>query len=217
MKKRRILKTGLLGTQKKQNDSKIAGKQPFVFFSPNKNHYEKTKQPPNNKKQTKTPFCMLANTPLFLVNVCFFKLHSFISARLCFVESTIKKVFSAEHGFQVSQIVKPLLRNLPKMALLKPKVPFWVSLVPAETPIFVVCGGFEWAQKRTIFQKQIVATKIRFFLPNTNSVCLFFKKSHFCKKNIFFVQNHPKTLFFCFVLKCLFSMFFIFALFLSPT
>ena len=33
------------------------------------------------------------------------------------------------------------------MALLQPKVPFWVSPVPAETPIFVVFGDFEWAQK----------------------------------------------------------------------
>ena len=50
------------------------------------------------------------------------------------------------------------------MALLQPKVPFWVSPVPAETPIFIVFCLLEWPQKGTIFQKQIVATKMRVFL-----------------------------------------------------
>ena len=56
--------------------------------------------------------------------------------------------------------------------------------MPAETPIFVVFGDFEWAQKRTIFQKQIVATKMRgFFTFRTQIVFAnFSKKCHFCRK-----------------------------------
>ena len=50
---------------------------------------------------------MLANSSLFLVNVYFFNLHSLISAKLCFAESTTKIVFSEEHSLCVSQIVKP--------------------------------------------------------------------------------------------------------------
>ena len=39
------------------------------------------------------------------------------------------------------------------MALLQPKVPFWVSRVPAEAPFFVVFGDFEWAPKKYRFPK----------------------------------------------------------------
>ena len=44
----------------------------------------------------------------------------------------------------------------------------------AETSIFVVFGDFEWAfdKKGTIFQKQIVATKIHGFLPSEHEWCL---------------------------------------------
>ena len=66
-------------------------------------------------------------------------------------------------------------------------------------------------KKRTIFQKQIVATKMRtfFYLPNTNSVCLFFPKMTFWQKKTIFLHNHPKTLFFWVLfLKFSFSLFF---------
>ena len=63
---------------------------------------QKTKPPKTQKKKRakKTPFCILANTPPFLVKFCFFfKLHSFMYAKLCFSENTIGIVFSAEHSF----------------------------------------------------------------------------------------------------------------------
>ena len=63
--------------------------------------------------------------------------------------------------------------------------------------VFVVFGDFEWAQKKTIFQKQIVATKMRSFfnISNTNSVCLFFENAISAKKHLLCSQP-PKTLFF---------------------
>ena len=125
-----------------------------------------------------------------------------MSAKLCFAEYTIKIVFSAEHSF------KPLSRPLPKMTLLQPKVPFWVFPCACWSPIFVVLGDFEWAQTRTIFQKQIVATKMRtfFYLPNTYSVCLFSKKIHFNNKNLLSSQPAKKHYFAVFIF-CFFIFF----------
>ena len=84
-KERRISKTGLLGTQKRKKTLKLQDNSIFVFVFPNKklNTKKKTKPPNNKNKQTKKQKNMLANTHLFLVNFCFFKLHSFISAKLC--------------------------------------------------------------------------------------------------------------------------------------
>ena len=74
---------------------------PFYFYKTQaQKHRGKETKPPKYKKQTKkTSFCILASNPLFLVNFCFFKLHSFMSAKLCFAENTIKIVFLAEHSF----------------------------------------------------------------------------------------------------------------------
>ena len=151
------------------------------FFSKEKIKHTKKKQnhqtTTTTKQTKKTPFCMLANTPLFLVTFCFFKLHSFISAKLCFAENTIKIVFSAEHSFQVSQIVKPLSRPLPKMALLQPKVPFWALPLCLLKPLFLQClVTLNGHQKKDHFPKTDSCNEnARFFyLPNTNSVCLFF-------------------------------------------
>ena len=84
-----------------------------------------------------------------------------------FAENTIKIVFSAEHSFCVSQILKPLSRPLPKMALLNSKVSFGVSPVPAENPIFVVFGDFVWSQKSDISQTESVNENARFFTLRT--------------------------------------------------
>ena len=82
----------------------------------------------------------------------------------------------------------------PKWHFCNQKCHFGCSPAPAETPIFVVFGGFEWTQKRTIFAKQIVATKMRvFYLPNTNSVCLFFNA--ISANNLFCSQPPPKHYF----------------------
>ena len=62
------------------------------------------------------------------------------------------------------------------MALLQPKVPFWVSPVPSETPMFVVFGDSVWSPKTAPLSKtDSVNKKARFYFPNTSSVCIFFK------------------------------------------
>ena len=99
---------------KRNKDSKICRKIALLglFFSRQK----RTKTPrkkqnhqttPKNKKNT---FLHVGKqSPIFKFVVFFFKMHSFISAKLCFAENTIEIVFSAEHSFCVSQIVKPPL------------------------------------------------------------------------------------------------------------
>ena len=75
----------------------------FLFFSKEKIKHTKknktTKQQQQNKQ--KTPFCMLANTPLFLVTFCFFQVALFYFCKAVFRWKHYKKtVFSAEHSFR---------------------------------------------------------------------------------------------------------------------
>ena len=86
LKTSKLQENGLFGPLYKTQAQKHGGK--------------KTKSPKNKKQTKKTPFCILANSP-------FFGKFLFFSRKLCFAEGTIKIVFSAEHSFQVSQIVKP--------------------------------------------------------------------------------------------------------------
>ena len=107
----------------------------------------------------------------------------------------------------------PFRGENPKWHFWNQKRHFGFSLVPAETPIFVVFGDFVWLQKGVI-SKQIVATKMRVFLHlrNTDRVCLFLKKEwHFWQKNLF-AHNHPKnTIFLGFLWNCPFHIFDIFS------
>ena len=88
-----------------------------------KQNHRKAKKKKNIPKKT---FLHFWQTTTIFGKFLVFKLHSFMSTKLCFAENTIKIVFSAEHSFCVSQIVKPLFEGKPKIALLQPKVPFWV-------------------------------------------------------------------------------------------
>ena len=91
------------------------------------------------------------------------------------------------------------------------------SRVPAEKAVFVVFGDFVWLQKSTIFQKQIVSTRMCIFTFRTQIVfACFSKKCHFNKKSFLFTTT-PKTQFSVFFWKCSFSRFLISSLFLSPT
>ena len=117
---------------------------------------------------------------------------SFFKAVFCWKHYKI--VLSAEHSFCVSQLVNPPFEGKTQNCTLKPKCYFGLSSVPAQTPIFIVFGDVAWLQERCHFPKQIVATKCAFFFPNTNSVCLFFKKCNFQPKHLF--TTTPKTQFF---------------------
>ena len=74
---------GLLCTKQKHRNTEKPKKQ---------NHQ-------NQKTNKKHTFLHSGKPPLFLLNFCFVKLHSLMSAKLCFAENTIKIVFSAEHSF----------------------------------------------------------------------------------------------------------------------
>ena len=82
--------------------------------------------------------------------------------------------------------------------------------MPAETPTFVVVfGDFVWmGTKRTLFQKQIAATKMRaFFTFGTQIVFAnFSRKCRFNKKDRF-SSRPPKKHYFSVLLKFSFSMF----------
>ena len=103
-KKRRILKTGLLGTNKEKKTLKLQENSLWVFFFQTKK-IKHTKRKQNHQttkstnKQKNTFLHVGKHRAIFGKFVLFFKLHSFFSAKLCFAENTIKIVFSAEHSF----------------------------------------------------------------------------------------------------------------------
>ena len=157
---------------------------------------------------------MLANNPLFLVNFCFFQLTLFYFCKaVCVAENTIEIVFSAEHSFCASQIAKPPFEGPSQNGPFETKSAILGFPCACWSPYFCSVWWFGMVTKESaIFPKQIVATKMRvlLYLPNTNSVCRFFKQCHFRKK---IVHNHPKTLFFSFFVEISFSKFFIFLFF----
>ena len=89
-----------------------------------------------------------------------------MAAKLCFAENTIKNsVFSRTQLLGITDSKPPFEAPFPKWHFCNQKCHFGFYPVPAGTPIFIVLRHLEWPQKRTIFQKQIVATKMR-FLPS---------------------------------------------------
>ena len=133
-------KTGLLGNKIDKKPLKLQENSllgPFYKTQAQKHRQQKNKTTKTQQTYPKKTFLHFGKQPLFLVNLFFFfKLHSFMSTKLCFAENTIKIVFSTEHGFCVSQIVKPPFRGKPKMALLQPEVPFWVFPRACWNPYF---------------------------------------------------------------------------------
>ena len=107
-KKSRILKTGLLGEFKREKPLKYQEiKNCLLGLSPKtKRTKTKSKKTKHQKKQKrKHLFVCWQTTPNFW-QFLFFNLDSFISAKLYFAENAIEIVFSAEHSFCVSEIVK---------------------------------------------------------------------------------------------------------------
>ena len=103
-----------------------------------KQKHRNTEKPKNKttktqKRTKKTPFTILANHPYF----CYFRF--FLLSHVC------KAAFCWKHYrnsvFSRAQLVgitdtKPLSGPLPKMALLQPKVPFWVFPCACWHPYF---------------------------------------------------------------------------------
>ena len=116
-----------------------------------------------------------------------------MSAKLCFTEKTAKIVFSAEHSFCVSQIVKPPFEGKTKNGTFETKVPFWVFPCARWNPDFCSVWWFSMVtEKSDIFQKQIVATKnARFSLTIRTQIVFanFLKNAIFAKKLFLFTAT----------------------------
>ena len=61
------------------------------------------------------------NPPFFINFLFFFSTCSFLLQLLCFAESTIKIVFSGEHSFSKTQLVKPNFHPRQKKHLFQKK------------------------------------------------------------------------------------------------
>ena len=184
----------------------------FGLFWTKQNHRnterkKKTKPPKPQKWPNKTPFCMLANHPLFLF---FIKLHYLMSAKLCFAENTIKIMFSAEHSFLESQIVKPLSGPLPKMALLQPKCHSGFYPCACWSPNFYSVLPLGMTTKKDHFPKTDSCNENAFFFTfRTQIVFAYFsKKWQFYKKKTFSSRPPKNTIFLGFVLNFSFFQFF---------
>ena len=67
---------------------------------------------------------MLKNNPLFFINFLFFQHTVFVFEELCFVENTIKIVFSGKHSFSKTQLVKPTFSPMSKNTFFQKEMSF---------------------------------------------------------------------------------------------
>ena len=154
-------KAGLLWEQNRQKPLKLQENSlsgPFYKTQEPKHRQQKTKTPKNKKNiPKKHPFAFWQTTPYFCKIFVVYQGTFFQVYKAVFAENTIKIVFSAKHSFQASQIVKPLFEGKPKMALLQPKVPFWVFPCVRWNPYF--CSVW-WL---------LMGTKKKWHFPKTDS------------------------------------------------
>ena len=97
------------------------------------------------------------------------------------------------------------------MALLVAKVPFWVFPRACWNPYFCSIWWLRTGTKRTVFPKQILATKMRAFshLPNTTSVCLL--KNAISAKKYLLCSQPPQKLFSVFLFMFSTFLYFLFS------
>ena len=102
------------------------------------------------------------------------------------------------------------------MALLQPKVPFWVFPCACWNPIFVICGDFVWLRKKVPFSKnRLCQRKCAFLTFRSQMLFANSSKNAILTKQTFYFTT---TLFFCFVFVTFsFSIVFILSLFFSNT
>ena len=130
MEEKKHFETGLVREVNRKQPLKLQENSllgPFKKTKAQKHGQQKAK-PPKTKMTKKHLIAFWQTTPFLVILCFFFKLYSFVSAKLCFAENTIKIVFSAEHSFCVSTDRKTPFRG--------------------ETPIFVAFGDFVWPQKK---------------------------------------------------------------------
>ena len=102
-KKRNTLRQAFGGNKIDKKPLKLQENSLFGPFykTQDKNTGNKKQNHQKNKKNIpkKDLFAFWQTTPIFGKFLFLFKLHSFMSTKLCFAENTIKIVFSAEHSF----------------------------------------------------------------------------------------------------------------------
>ena len=205
-KKRRISKTGLLGTQKRKRTLKLQ-EIAFWFFSKQK-HKDKKQNHHTTKNKQKTPFCMLANTPLFLVMF-------FSSYTLYFRKAVLRWKHYKNSAFSRTQLLGITDSKAPfeapsqngtfatKSAILG----FPLCLLK---PLFCSVWWLWMGTKKDHFPKTDSCNEnALFFTFWTQIVSAYFSKNAISAKNIFFVHNHLKT-HFCFFLTFSFPCFWYF-------
>ena len=110
-------------------------------------------------------------------------------------------MFSEEHSFSKTQLIKPLFHPCQKETpfFKKERCHFRFWAISGEPPNFKVFPGFHYfGPKKTVWPKQIVRTKMRGFLSLTQKA-----SGKFCPKNTFFqfLDDHLKStiyiVFFC--------------------
>ena len=98
---------------------------------------------------------MLKNNPLFSQIFYFFEHTAFLLQLLCFAENIIKIVFSEEHSFSKTQLVKPTFAHMSKNTFVKKECHFWFWALSAETTFFIVLPGFHcFGPKRILGQNR---------------------------------------------------------------
>ena len=156
-KKRRIWKTGLLGEQNRQKNSKIAGKLPFWAFyktQAQKHRQQKTK-PPKSKKNIpkKNLFAFWQTTPIFgnflFLQVAFFHVYKAVFCWKHYKNS----VFSRTQLLGITDSKTPFRVKTQNGTFATKSAILGFPLCLLKPLIFVVFGDFEWARKKDHFPK----------------------------------------------------------------
>ena len=142
---------------------------------------------------------MLANNPLFLVNL-FFNLHVFF-CKAMFADNGIKTVFSAEHSFCVSQIIKPPFEALSQSGTFETKSAILGFPCARWNPYFCSIWWFCMVTKKYHFPRTDSCNeKCAFSTFRKQTVFAYFSQSHFCVKRKLLSPTTEKTLFLLFFL-----------------
>ena len=128
-------------------------------------------------------------------------------------------MFSEEHSFSRTQLVKRTFPPMSKNTFFKNKCHFWFWTISAETANLIVFPGFHFfgPKRKKSWPKQIVHTKNSqsFSLPDTNSVRQFLLIIHFFIFH-FWMTSSTKTQFYSFG-ACFHFVVFLCSVSLSPT
>ena len=152
---------------------------------------------------------MLANTPLFLVKFSCFSSCTLLFLQSCVSLKTLWKIvfFSRAQLLGITDSKAPF-QAPSQNGTFATKVPFGVFPCACWNPYCCSVWWLWMGTKKDIFQKQIVATKMRVFCTFWTQIVLayFSKKCHFNKKEPF-SSRPPKNTIFCFFWKFPFPLF----------